>query len=72
MTVEDGAPPLLPGQDELIDPVVPEKGHSDSRRWGAEAHLQRLENPELPSPIDWLGRAQSDLKQIRALAEQHP
>jgi subtilisin family serine protease len=67
---EDGSPPRLPGEDELISPKLPEKGRSDSRRWGADAHLQRLTDPSQPSPIDWLGRHQADQLRMKALAEE--
>ena len=67
---EDGSPPRLPGEDALISPNLPEKGHSESRRWGADAHLQRLTDPSQPAPIDWLGRHQADQLRMKALAEE--
>ena len=65
----DGVP-TLPGQEELISSTPPEKGHSDSRRWGSSAHLERLLDPTAPSPIDWLGIYQSERARMEALAEK--
>jgi serine protease AprX len=66
----DGVPPRLPGQEQLINPTLPEKGTSDSRRWGAAAHLERLDDPSAPSPIDWLGLYQSTRARMETLAEE--
>lgn len=67
---EDGGTPYLPGQEELISETAPEKGMSSSRRWGAAAHIERLADPNAPSPIDWLGILRSEEAKIRALASE--
>lgn len=64
---DDGGPPTLPGQSELISPLQPEKGTSDTRRWGAAAHLERLDDPTLPAPIDWLGIFKAEMERMNAL-----
>ncbi|KGE04765.1 S8 family peptidase [Pseudohaliea rubra] len=57
---EDGSP-TLPGLEQMVTPEPPEKGHSESRRWGIKAHIERPQHgmsepgtPEDPQlPFDW-------------------
>lgn len=67
---EDSAEPVLPGQNQYISETAPEKGMSDSRRWGPSAHLKRLSDPSVPSPIDWLGIYQSNRLRMESLAKE--
>jgi serine protease AprX len=70
---DDGSPPTLPGQEDLISATPPEKGLSASRRWGAADHVERLEKSISPSsPIDWIGRLRSEEEKMRALAAGSP
>jgi serine protease AprX len=64
---EEG-PPTLPWQAERISPPPETEGPSPSRRWGAAAHLQRLEGPPSPHPIDWEGVFSDEQRRIEALA----
>jgi serine protease AprX len=45
--------PSLPGQTQAISDRTSEKGMSDTRRWGAAAHLRRLIEPAPTDPFDW-------------------
>lgn len=69
---DDGSPPTLPGQNDLISATPPEKGLSASRRWGAADHVERLEKATSSSPIDWIGRLRSEQEKMRSLAAGSP
>ncbi|MEM1190657.1 MAG: S8 family peptidase [Pseudomonadota bacterium] len=67
---EEGAPPRLPGGEELIAPPRESEGPSTTRRWGAAEHLQRLTAPDPNSPIDWQSIFQAEQRLVRELADE--
>jgi serine protease AprX len=69
IVMEGDSDPTLPGQSELISEQAPEKGHSESRRWGAAEHVMRLEDPNAPSAIDWIGVLQQEEMKLNSLVD---
>ncbi len=63
-------PPYLPGQPDIISDRPSERGLSESRRWGVGAHLQRLTEKPLSSPIDWLEIYNMEQRRIEKLATE--
>ena len=68
---EDGTPGL-PGENRLVSTTPAREGPSETLRWGAAAHLQRLSTPPQNSPIDWLSIHASEQRHIRAIAGGSP
>jgi hypothetical protein len=66
----EDAPPSLPDEAMLIAEPQPEEGPSDSRRWGAAAHLERLDAPNPQSPIDWMRVYAEEQARIRDLIQE--
>ena len=66
----EDSPPALPDQKTLIAEPAPEEGPSDSRRWGAAEHLERLSTPNPNSPIDWMGLYAEEQARIRDLVQE--
>lgn len=69
---DENALPALPGQDEIIAPRQPAEGPLETRRWGAEAHLNRLEAAPEHSPIDWPSVYHLEQKRLNELAAPRP
>ena len=63
--------PTLPGADKLISEVLPEKGTSVTRRWGAESHLRRLTAFPEDAPIDWVSVYEEEQRKIREIAQNN-
>ncbi|MFT7287308.1 MAG: serine protease AprX [Halieaceae bacterium] len=63
----ENAPPSLPGQHQLISDHESEKGASVTRRWGARAHVERMTDPDAPSPIDWLNVVRDEIQRMEAI-----
>jgi len=67
--------PLLPAVQDLVATTPSAKGAGDDRRWGVEAHLQRL-NPEFEQsqadglPVDWAAIYAQEQATIRSLTTQ--
>ncbi len=68
----DTAPPSLPGEEALISEPPDEEGPSPTLRWGAAAHLQRLDQAPQDGPIDWLGIHAREQQRFRDMAEGSP
>ena len=68
----ESSPPQLPDQNMLILEGESAKGLSESRRWGAEAHLQRLTSPPQNAPIDWASIYAQEQERLRKLASPSP
>lgn len=70
--------PILPETENLIstDPAV--KGHSDDRRWGVKAHIERLniddgEPAQAPGiPIDWRAIYETERRTHLELGQRAP
>ena len=65
--------PSLPNLGNMLSPGESPRGFSDDRRWGVQAHLERLDPdkdaPQAPGvPFDWGTVFQREAKQIRALS----
>jgi hypothetical protein len=66
------APPQLPGQHTLIaEPKLPE-GPSPTRRWGAAEHLERLEQANSDSPINWRAILDQERQKARRVSSGSP
>lgn len=55
-TIDDAGNVSLPGLQDMLSPVIPEKGPSDTRIWGVKAHVERLDpnSPaETDAPFNW-------------------
>lgn len=68
----ENSTPRLPDQNMLILEGESAKGLSESRRWGAEAHLQRLTSPPQNAPIDWASIYAQEQERLRKLASPSP
>jgi serine protease AprX len=76
--VDDDGNPSLPGLTEMLSPEPAAKGMSDTRKWGAKAHIERLEaQPQLPTtahdappPFDWMHVYEQERKAIENLSRQ--
>lgn len=66
----DGEPPTLPDESLLVADPQAEEGPSESRRWGAAEHLERLSAPNPASPIDWMRVYAEEQARIRDLTQQ--
>lgn len=68
---EDGAP-SLPNMDTMVEEGPPELGMSTDRRWGAAAHLERLDpdsdSPQAPGvPFDWAAVYRDEQQKLNRL-----
>ncbi|MEM8492991.1 MAG: S8 family peptidase [Pseudomonadota bacterium] len=64
---ENDQPPSLPGQNLIISDRDSEKGMSDTRRWGVEAHLQRLTEKPSEKPVNWYKIYLDERKRLKSL-----
>jgi hypothetical protein len=72
----DNGRATLPGLHEMIAMTPPEKGQSDTRRWGIKAHIERdtaSATPEDPNlPFDWPGLYAEEKARMEALGKTPP
>ncbi|GAB5413118.1 MAG: hypothetical protein Cons2KO_07210 [Congregibacter sp.] len=64
--------PALPGQDSMIELRERPEGPSETLRWGAGAHLQRLQAAPQDPPFDWERVYQRELTQLQQLTAPTP
>jgi serine protease AprX len=54
--IDDSGDTTLPGLNEMLSPIAPAKGASDTRAWGVKDHIERLapeHTPAADAPFDW-------------------
>ncbi len=54
--IDENGAPSLPGLQDMLSPIPPAKGVSDTRVWGVKDHIERLgpdSRPDPASPFDW-------------------
>ncbi len=72
--VLEGGAVSLPGLEHMISPDPSPDGHSDSRRWGVKAHIERDDPPlteeELrrETPFDWMQLYREEKSRMENLA----
>jgi len=70
--------PSLPGLEQMLSPEPSAKGMSDTRKWGAKAHVERLDAPlqppttpdSAPTPFDWMHVYEQERQAIENLSRQ--
>jgi subtilisin family serine protease len=76
--VDDEGNPSLPGLAEMLSPDPAAKGISNTRKWGAKAHIEMLnalpQPPATPdkaaSPFDWIHVYEQERQTIENLSRQ--
>jgi serine protease AprX len=76
--VDDDGIPSLPGLVEMLSPEPAAKGMSSTRKWGAKAHIERLDSPPEPPatpdnaspPFDWMHIYEQERQAIETLSRQ--
>jgi len=76
--VDDDGNPSLPGLAEMLSPEPAAEGMSNTRKWGAKAHIERLDAPPQPRsnsdnallPFDWMQVYQQERQTIENLSRQ--
>ncbi|MHA7816265.1 MAG: S8 family peptidase [Pseudohaliea sp.] len=71
----DGTP-TLPGLATMVGSEPPEKGHSNNRRWGIKAHIERPRltaeeaesSPDPQMPFDWHGLYLEEKERVEQLS----
>ncbi len=77
--VEEDGSTSLPGLADMLSLEKPEKGLSNSRRWGAKSHIEHPdylwggeEDKKADSPFDWENVYLQEKARIESLADQPP
>ena len=77
--VEEDGSTSLPGLADMLSPEIPERGLSNSRRWGAKSHIEHPdylwggeEDKKADSPFDWESVYLQEKARIESLADQPP
>ena len=68
--VDEAGITTLPGLEEMLSPIPPAKGTSDTRVWGVKEHIERLNHnssPDPESPFDWFQLYNQEKERLRQL-----